>query len=109
MGKEPYYLAISKNRSDLLGKLNDVQSVMHSQDRAFLNELQIRYAADSAASAYLTPAETAWIENTPTLTVGYVNNYLPYCDTDKDGNATGLMVDVLSAALDSLPVTWEPI
>ena len=108
VGKEPYYLAISKNRSDLLGKLNDVQSIMNSQDRAFLNELQIRYAADSAASAYLTPAETAWIENTPTLTVGYVNNYLPYCDTDKNGNATGLMVDVLSAALDSLPVAWEP-
>lgn len=108
VGKEPYYLAVAPDRGDLLRTVNGVQSIMISQDRLFLDELQIRYAADSAASAYLTSAEIEWTESHSTLTVGYLNNYLPYCDTDKNGNATGLMVDVLAAAFDSLPGTWTP-
>ena len=108
VGREPYYLAVAPGKEALLEKLNDVQSIMYSQDRAFLDELQIRYAADSSASAYLSSAETEWIETHPSLTVGYLNDYLPYCDTGSDGNATGLMVDVLGAMFDSLPVSWTP-
>ena len=107
VGKEPYYLAVSSGRDDLLSTLNDVQSVMNSQDRAFIDELQVRYAADTAASAYLTPAEAEWMASHSSLTVGYLNSYLPFCDTGKNGDATGLMVDVLAAMIDSLPVSWD--
>ena len=107
VGKEPYYLAVASGRGDLLSTLNNVQSIMNSQDRAFIDELQVRYAADSAASAYLTPAETEWIARHSSLTVGYLNNYLPFCDADKNGNATGFMVDVLAAMIDSLPLSWD--
>ncbi len=107
VGKEPYYLAVAAGRGDLLSALNDVQSVMNSQDRSFIDELQVRYAADSAASAYLTPAETEWMASHRSLTVGYLNDYLPFCDTDENGNVTGLMVDVLAAMIDSLPLSWN--
>lgn len=108
VGKDPYYLAVSKDRPDLLSELNNVQAVIQSQDRAFIDELKIRYSADSAASVYLTSDEINWIEEHNTLVVGYLNNYLPYSDTDDKGNATGLMVDVLTATIDSLPIEWEP-
>lgn len=108
VGREPYYLAVAPGQDSLLTTLNDVQSIMYSQDRAFLNELQIRFAADSSASAYLTAAEIEWMETHSSLTVGYLSDYLPYCDTDANDEPTGLMVDVLFATLDSLPASWDP-
>ncbi len=108
VGKMPYYLAVSSSRSDILMQLNEVLGIMNSQDRAFLDDLQSRYAADTAVNVYVTSDERRWIAEHPTLVVGYMNNYLPYCDTDSGGNATGLFVDVLHEMLDKLPGGWEP-
>ena len=43
-----------------------------------------------------------------TVTVGYSNDYLPYCDTDKDGKATGLVSDLIPDMFDALPGDYEP-
>lgn len=108
VGKEPYYLAISKNRPDLLAQANVALPVMNSLDRGFLSELQSRYAADTSVNAFVTPEERSWTQSHLTLTIGYLNNYLPYSATDSDGNPTGLLVDEVAEMLDKLPCDWEP-
>lgn len=108
VGKEPYYLAVSKSRPDLLAQVNAVLPVMNSLDRGFLAELQSRYAADTTVNAFVTPEERAWVESHPTLTIGYLDNYLPFSDTDSSGNPTGLLIDVVPEILDQLPCDWEP-
>ena len=108
VGKAPYYLAVANGRSDLLMRLNEVLAIMNSQDRVFLDSLQSRYAADSSVNVYITADEKRWMAQHATLTVGYLDDYLPYCDTDSDGRATGLMVDVLGEMLDRLPGDWTP-
>lgn len=108
VGTEPYYLAVAQGESDLLDELDRALSIVNSQDRVFLDELQNRYAADSAVNVYLAPDEAAWISEHKTLKVGYLEDYLPYCDTDEAGNAEGLMTDVLGALLDGLPGEWHP-
>lgn len=108
VGKEPYYLAVSPDRYDLLADLNDAQTIISTQDRLFIDKLSAKYTVDTAANKYLTRSEAKWMNEHDTLTVGYVNNYLPYCDTDSNGNPTGLMLDVLEEILDRLPGEWNP-
>lgn len=108
VGKEPYYLAVSSQRQDLLASLNDAQTIISTQDRLFIDKLSAKYTVDTAANKYLTRREAVWMREHDSLTVGYVNSYLPYCDTDSNGNPTGLMIDVLEEILDKLPGDWNP-
>lgn len=108
VGTEPYYLAVAPGESDLLAELDSMLTIIYAQDRVFLDELQNRYAADSAVNVFLTPEEAAWISAHQTLKVGYLKEYLPYCASDGAGSATGLFTDVLGALLDGLPGGWEP-
>ena len=108
VGSEPYYLAVAPGRDDLLQKLDGTLGIMERQDRLFLDELQNRYAADSAVNVYLAPDESQWVSSHKTLTIGYLDNYLPYCAKGDDGEPTGLMVDVVAELLHGLPGDWAP-
>ena len=108
IGREPYYLAVSQQRPDVLLKVNEALTVMNAQDKAFLSDLQSRYTADSSVNAFLSAEELAWTQEHPVFTIGYLNRYLPFCDTLPDGSPTGFMVDVVAAMLDGLPGSWEP-
>ena len=108
VGTEPYYLAVAKGREDLLAQLDNAQTVMGTQDRVYLDELRNRYTADSVVNVYLAPDEALWMSTHSTLRVGYLNDYLPYCAQGETGEATGLLVDVLTALLDDLPGGWAP-
>lgn len=108
VGKEPFYMAVSKQRTDLLSQLNTVLPILNGLDRGFLAELQSKYAVDTAVNAYLTPSEQEWASSHSTLTIGYLNNYLPYCSTEADGSPTGLMIDVVPSILDKMPGDWAP-
>lgn len=39
--------------------------------------------------------------------VGYLDDYLPYCGTDKGGNATGLVSDIMPDLFKALPGECE--
>lgn len=108
VGREPFYLAVSKQRTDLLSQLNAVLPILNGLDRGFLAELQSKYAVDTAVNTYLTPSEQEWASSHSTLTIGYLNNYLPYCSTEADGDPTGLMIDVVPSILDKMPGDWAP-
>ena len=50
----------------------------------------------------LTDEEREWVANHSKITVAYLDNYLPYSDTAKDGMAIGIMTETLDAILESL-------
>lgn len=108
VGKEPFYLAVSKQRTDLLSQMNAVLPLLNSLDRSFLADLQSRYAVDTAVNSYLTPDEQEWASAHQTLTIGYLNNYLPYSSTELDGTPTGMLVEIVPSILDRMPGSWSP-
>ncbi len=108
IGRLPYYICTSKYRPDLLGKLNAAMSLINSQDSLFLTELKHKYTADTSISIFLSKQEREWLEANDTITIGYMNKYLPYCGTDSDGNAQGLILDVVADLFDSLPGDYSP-
>ena len=108
IGKEPYYLCVAKNRPDLLDELNAALEIMNSQDALYLDTLRNKYSADTSVHVFLSRQEQEWMESHPAVTVGYLENYLPYSDTDEDGGVTGLLKDAMADLFATLPGDYEP-
>lgn len=108
IGKEPYYLCVAKTKPELLEQLNAALLLMEEQNGQYLDELRNQYSAESSVSVFLSEQEQDWMEVHPTVKVGYLNNYLPYSDTDAKGNATGLIADIVPDLFDALPGNYQP-
>ena len=108
IGKEPYYLAVAKDRDDLLEDLNETLSVIQEQNAFYLDELQNKYSTESSVNIFLSRQEQEWMENHSKITVGYLNNYLPYSATDANGEVTGLLADAVPDIIRALPGKYRP-
>ena len=108
IGKEPYYLAVAKDRSDLLEELNEALTVMSEQNAVYLEELRSKYSTESSVDVFLSRQEQKWMEEHTEIRVGYLNHYLPYSDTDSEGKVTGLIADVVPDIIKALPGAYRP-
>ena len=107
IGKEPYYLCATKDRPDLLKELNNALAIISEQDTFDLEVLRNKYSAETAVSVFLSRQEYDWMETHDTITVGYAEDYLPYCDTAADGSVTGLVADLVPDLLSALPGEYQ--
>ncbi|MBR6029436.1 MAG: response regulator [Clostridia bacterium] len=103
-GASDYYLCVSAKRKDLLADLNAAQTQLAVEEPNYLNALRARYYPVSISSMAFSAAEREWMAGHTGLTVGYLNHYLPYSDTDKDGQVTGLVRDILLRMLENLSI-----
>lgn len=108
IGKQPYYLCVNKNRPDLLGELNIAISIVNEQDAVGIEELRSKYYTETTVSVFLSQQERSWLEEHDQVVVGYLDHYLPYCDTAKDGAVTGLVADIVPDLFAALPGDYAP-
>ncbi len=108
LGKEPYYMAVSRLRPDLLSDLNAALSLMDSVDPYVLQTLQYNNFNATYAKKNVTDAELLWLEEHPVIKVGYTESYLPYSASDENGNAEGIVTDVIEAAFEALELGVIP-
>ena len=94
-GTSEYYLCVSKKRPDLLAELNTAQSEIAVNEPNYINALRNKFYPVSISSRAFSDAEKKWISEHSKLRVGYLKNYLPYSDTDKNGEVTGLVKDLV--------------
>ena len=73
-------IAYSEDRSDLLSELNMAISVVNEQDAMELDELKNKYYTETTVSVFLSEQEQKWMQKHETVTVGYLDHYLPYPD-----------------------------
>lgn len=108
IGKQPFYLCVTKERTDLLNELNMAVSIINEQDSLELDELRNKYYTETTVSVFLSEQEQQWMQEHDKVTVGYLNHYLPYCDTEKDGTVTGLVADIVPDLFNALPGDYHP-
>ena len=101
-GANPYYLCVSIQRTDLLKELNDAQRMLSAEEPNYLNSLSAKYYSVSVTARAFSRTERDWMDTNHTLHVGYLENYLPYSDTDLQGNVTGIVKDIIPDILSSL-------
>ena len=101
-GASDYYLCVSIKRPDLLAELNEAQTLLAAEEPNYLNTLSSKYYSVSVMSRAFSSAEREWIKNHNSLCIGYLENYLPYSDTDEKGQVTGLIRDIIPEILKAL-------
>ena len=104
-GASDYYLCVNIKRPDLLAELNTAQTLLAAEEPNYLNTLRAKYYSVSVMSMAFSTAEREWMEAHDSLHVGYLENYLPYSDTDDQGQATGVVRDMVPAILNSFGMT----
>lgn len=107
IGKEPFYLGVTKNRQDLLDELNMALSIIDEQDSIEIDALRSKYSVESSVSVFLSKKEKDWMDTHDTITVGYTEDYLPYCDKKEDGSVTGLIADIVPDMIEALPGRYD--
>ena len=108
IGKQLFYLCTAKEREDLLSELNMAMSIMNEQDAVEVDELRNKYYAETTVSVFLSQQEQQWMKEHAQITVGYLADYLPYCDKAEDGSATGLVSDIVPDLFDALSGDYDP-
>ena len=103
-GTSDYYLCVNKQKPELLNELNEAQTLLAAQEPGYLNTLRNNYYSSSISSHTFSVAEKEWMESHSELKVGYLNNYLPYSDTDKKGAPTGIIMELLPRLCDELSI-----
>ena len=113
IGGSDYFYAVNRNRPDLLAELNMALSGIHEEDPYFIERLSEERQYNTRTSASLTPTESEWLEKHGPVRVGYVADYLPFCQKNPTtGELTGALKDYLIHAENSLrnsDIRFEPI
>lgn len=104
-GLSDYYICVSNNNPELLKELNEAQTSLFNDEPYFRSSLSSKYFAQSVSMQALSTIEREWLDSHESITIGYLNNYLPYCDTDSNGEVNGVVKDVIPAIFSSLNLT----
>lgn len=103
-GSSNYYLCVSKSRPDILRQLNSAQTELAIDEPNYINSLRSKYYPVSIASRAFSDSERKWLQEHSELRIGYLNNYLPYSDTDDKGEVTGVIRDIVPHMLEALDI-----
>ncbi len=111
-GSSDYYLCVTLERKDLLDELNMAQEQLSVEEPNYINSLRIKYYSSSISSRTMSNPEKEWLKDHQELKLGYLNNYLPYSDTDQSGRVTGLISELLphmfyELGINSLKLTYS--
>lgn len=113
VGASDYYLAVNRNRPDLLAELNNAMSALQDEDPYFNQRMFDEYVHLTKTNAYLSQGLESWLEDHGPIRVGYWDNYLPFCAADSEtGAVTGALSDYLlkaSHCLKNASVTFTPL
>lgn len=95
VGASDYYLAVNKQRPDILEDVNRAQQLLKQESPHFRNDLTRMWSKDSVLTGTLLPHEREWLANHDTFTVGFLDDCLPYGTQEEGGHITGLVQDIV--------------
>lgn len=103
IGSSDFYFVINRERPDLLAELDRALSAIQDEDPYYNQRLSDAYFQLTKTNAFLTPSLEQWLSDHGTIRVGYLDDYLPFCDADKTtGELTGALKDYLAHASNCL-------
>lgn len=113
VGSSDYYFAVNMKRPDLLTELNGALSKLQDENRFFNQQMTEQYIKTAGANAFLSSDELDWLAAHGPIRVGYQDNYLAFCASDKaTGELTGAMrdyLDLASSCMENAELAFEPM
>lgn len=105
----PVYVAVSRNRPDLLAEIDQAQASILSIDPYYGETLMQKHMGMLAPTTpALSDEETEWLHDRGTLTVGYCVDRRPLAFTDENGALSGILSDYLNVMAETFGIVFEP-
>ena len=103
IGASDYFYAVNKRRPDLLAELNKALSGIQDEDPYFNQMISEKRLHTTRTSAFLLPEQEDWLKEHGAVRVGYREDCLPFCKTDREtGKLEGALQDYLNHASNSM-------
>jgi len=110
LGQSDYYLAVDKDRYDLLTDINIAQGKIADAHPVFLTKLEYKHFPDAMVDQRLNDDEEEWLAKKHSVRVGYLVGNLPFSGMNPDTNEpTGLMPIVIDSICDNLRIDKDII
>ena len=94
IGSSDFFFAVNKERPDLLNEMNTALNKLQDENRYYNQEMFVKYFKRTGANAFLTADESKWLADHGKIRVGYQDNYLAFCEEDKEtGELNGALKD----------------
>lgn len=93
IGDSPFFFGVNKQRPDILQELNAAQSRILQSDWYYNEKVYLKYYGNTSANdSGISAQERLWLNEKGTVTVGYINNSLPYASWDgKKNDLVGIL------------------
>ncbi len=104
-GGADYYLCVNINKPELLDELNMAQKALMADDPNYISYLRTKYYPTTIASRAFSYSEKEWIGSNTDLKIGYLNNFMPFSDTDENGNPIGLVSEVFEDMFEEMGIS----
>ncbi len=112
IGSSDFYFAINSARPDLKAELDEAMHLLLNANRYYNEGLYQKYLNNNASKS-LPTEDLNWLQEHEKIRVGYLDDYLAYCDKDDTtGELTGALYDFLSIAgncLYNATLEFEPV
>lgn len=97
-GSDPFYFMTGKMNADMLSELNNALGQIFAKDPTYNAKLYEKYYSTKSASSemLLTREEVNYIASAKPLTVGVMPNRSPLSYAGEDGEASGMIVDLMN-------------
>ena len=106
VGSSDYYFAVLKSRPDLMNDINAAMTAIARVNPRYNDEVKANYSAQNSGSSSLTGPERSWLKaNDNTITIGYLENKLPYCTQNDDGEMEGSLASLATTLHDKFGIT----
>ena len=110
VGESNYYFAVPNSRQDLMDDINAAMTMLRSTNPRYNDEVKTRYSARNSGSSALTSPETAWLaDHGNAITVGYLDNLLPFSNKGQDGKMEGSLSALVATLREQFGITVNAV
>ena len=110
VGESNYYFAVPKSRQDLMDDINIAMTMLRSTNPRYNDEVKTRYSARNSGSSALTGPESTWLAgHGNTITIGYLDNLLPFSNQGADGQIEGSLSALVSTLEEQYGITVNAV
>lgn len=84
VGKNSFYLAVNRNRKDLITSLNIALDEINTTNPYLIYNLQYKYFNDRTIGDNLSPEDKEYLKEKGTVRIAYEKNFLSFCGYDEE-------------------------
>ncbi|MDO4179017.1 MAG: transporter substrate-binding domain-containing protein [Phascolarctobacterium sp.] len=99
----PLYVVVNRHSPGLLNEINKAQRHLETYQPYYLSQLHAKFFETQNAAIQTSKHDSEWLNEYKNITVGFMDNYKPFCYMDALGKPQGIIVNILESVQKKFP------